>query len=179
MNIKEQLITAWENVKEGNAEAAQAAETVVLAVKSLPRTADGLFELGSVAENSYQAASLVYPVYTAYETLCNKKEGYPDILAQMRVLNGRLQEEFTLENAAAALDMMIHTIQAMSPEIYESYRELSDIFKENVKKVIGKYYREDETAQNRSEEADKLFRSAVGEACRQHILLAEKYQAFC
>lgn len=60
-------------------------------IKALPRTEEGIFDLVAVQQsaglgNIYQAADLVYPVYAAYETTENKKEGYPDIMAQMRVL---------------------------------------------------------------------------------------------
>ena len=54
-------------------------------IKALPRTEEGIFDLAAVQQsaglgNIYQAADLVYPVYAAYETTENKKEGYPDIL---------------------------------------------------------------------------------------------------
>lgn len=60
-------------------------------IKALSRTEEGIFDLAAVQQsaglgNIYQAADLVYPVYAAYETTENKKEGYPDIMAQMRVL---------------------------------------------------------------------------------------------
>ena len=60
-------------------------------IKALPRTEEGIFDLKKVQadagrRNIYQAADLVYPTYAAYETTENKKEGYPDIMAQMRVL---------------------------------------------------------------------------------------------
>lgn len=60
-------------------------------IKALPRTEEGIFDLEAVQQsaglgNIYQAADLIYPVYAAYETNENKKEGYPDIMAQMRVL---------------------------------------------------------------------------------------------
>lgn len=60
-------------------------------IKALPRTEEDIFDLKKVQadagrRNIYQAADLVYPTYAAYETTENKKEGYPDIMAQMRVL---------------------------------------------------------------------------------------------
>ena len=64
---------------------------IIQEIKALPRTEEGIFDLQKVqadagCRNIYQAADLVYPTYAAYETTENKKEGYPDTMAQMRVL---------------------------------------------------------------------------------------------
>lgn len=178
INMKEQLKKAFESIRNGNVEEAALA---VEEIKKLPRTVEGIFDLTTVDENTYEAARWVYPVYAAYETVCNKKEGYPDILAQQRVIAEMLKKNYSFENAASVLDMLIHTIDCMSPEIYEYYRELVDIFKENVREVIKQYYPEGFTAVNGAKEvpAEKLFHGAVAEACRKNILLAEKYQVFC
>lgn len=73
-------------------------------IKALPRTEEGIFDLKKVQadagrRNIYQAADLVYPAYAAYETTENKKEGYPDIMAQMRVLKKHAESEFTVKTA--------------------------------------------------------------------------------
>jgi len=83
-------------------------------IKALPRTEEGIFDLAAVQQsaglgNIYQAADLVYPVYAAYETTENKKEGYPDIMAQMRVLKKHAESEFSAENGAAYTAVMLHT----------------------------------------------------------------------
>jgi hypothetical protein len=169
--FKEELQTALKAVQGGNAEAAGEA---VAALKALPRTAAGVFDLTAVDDNVWKAAGLAYPVYVAYETACNKKEGYPDLIAQMRAWNGLLQEDYSFCNAAAAADMWIHTIQYMSPEIYEYYRELVDIFKSNVRETLSRFYGENAPALDA--EAKALFRAAVLQACAADILLAEKYE---
>ena len=84
-------------------------------IKALPRTEEGIFDLAAVQQsaglgNIYQAADLVYPVYAAYETTENKKEGYPDIMAQMRVLKKHAESEFSAENGAAYTAVMLHTV---------------------------------------------------------------------
>lgn len=176
--MKEELKTAFENIQKGDIEAAvQAAKQI----KQLSRTSEGIFDLILVDADPYEAARWIYPVYAAFESECNKKEGYPDILAQVRVINQKLKKDFTYKNAAATLDMLIHTIDHISPEVYEYYRELVDIFKDNVREVIKQYYASKVKTANGvvDASAEELFCGAVARACREHILLAEKYQAFC
>ena len=171
MGLKEQLQAAYEAVKKGDVTAAGEA---VKELKALPRTAEGVFDLSSVDADVWQAAELAYPVYVAYETTCNKKEGYPDLIAQMRAWNGMLAADYTFANASKAADMWIHTIYFMSPEIYEYYRELVDIFKENVRKTLDLFYGQD--APKKPKEDVVRFEVVVLSACNKDILLAEKYR---
>lgn len=170
MELKEKLQKALQAVENGDAAAAGEA---VADLKALPRTAEGIFDLTVVDEDVWSAAGLAYPVYVAYETLCNKKEGYPDLIAQMRAWNGMLQADYSFAHAAKAADMWIHTIQHMSPEIYEYYRELMDIFKSNVRETLAKFYDTDAAREAADQE---LFKAAVLQACAADILLAEKYE---
>lgn len=152
-------------------------------IKALPRTGDGVFDLSGVDGNIYQAAGKVYPVYAAFETEHNKKEGYPDILEQIRKLAQKLNEDYTFENAASFAEALIETIDRMSPEIYEYYRELIEMFRSVVKKSIGEYYHAENpqsgSFQKVSPEAEKQFRGAVKKACGMDVLLAEKYGRYC
>lgn len=145
-------------------------------IKALPRTEEGIFDLSSLDSNLYKAALAVYPAYAAYETIENKKEGYPDIMAQMRVWNRKVKADFNFADAAVYVAMMLGTVESMSPEIYENYRELLDMFREAVKKVLDMYY----TAENDTFSGDtdtvKIFCDAVKKACEGHLLLSEKYQ---
>ena len=139
-------------------------------IKALPRTEEGIFDLAAVQQsaglgNIYQAADLVYPVYAAYETTENKKEGYPDIMAQMRVLKKHAESEFSAENGAAYTAVMLHTVEQISPEIYETSRELLDNFRSA---------KENKFAMDATSE--KVFCDAVQKACAEYLLLAEKYQ---
>ncbi len=169
MELKEKLQKAYAAVQNKDAEAAKEA---VDALKALPRTAEGVFDLSSVDSDVWAAAGLAYPVYVAYETVCNKKEGYPDLIAQVRAWDKLLKADYTLEKAAKAADMWIHTIEYMSPEIYEYYRELCDIFKANVRETLEKFYAEGTPEGAYAE----LFKAAVLQACEADILLAEKYE---
>ncbi|MBQ8118047.1 MAG: hypothetical protein IJ147_08335 [Lachnospiraceae bacterium] len=170
MGLMEKLQTAYEAVKKGDAAAAAEA---VKELKALPRTAEGVFDLKTVDEDVWTAAGLAYPVYVAYETTCNKKEGYPDLIAQMRAWDGMLAADHTFANASKAADMWIRTIELMSPEIYEYYRELTDLFKRNVRETLDKFYGENAPAKDPADA--ERFKTAVLRACDADILLAEKY----
>ena len=148
-------------------------------IKTLPRMEDGLFDLSSVDSNVFKAACEVYPVYAAYETKENGKKGYPDIMAQMRLWNQKTNENITFENASDYIAMLYGTIENMSPEIYENYKELVDMFRATVKKVLAENY--DEEAESFAEavkgtQALELFCETVRKACGAYLLLAEKYE---
>ena len=142
-------------------------------IKALPRTEEGIFDLAAVQQsaglgNIYQAADLVYPVYAAYETTENKKEGYPDIMAQMRVLKKHAESEFSAENGAAYTAVMLHTV--------EQIRELLDNFRSAVKRMLEQYYDAKENKFAMDATSEKVFCDAVQKACAEYLLLAEKYQ---
>jgi len=125
----------------------------------------------------YSAAGVVYPVYAAFETMENKKEGYPDIMAQMRVWNAKVKADFNFIDASEYLVMLLGTIENISPEIYENYRELLDMFREGVKEVLKQYYvEENEGFVAGEEEAVQVFCNVVKRACEKDLLLAEKYE---
>lgn len=150
-------------------------------IKALPRTEEDIFDLKKVqadagCRNIYQAADLVYPAYAAYETTENKKEGYPDIMAQMRVLKKHAESEFTAENGADYTAALLHTVEQISPEIYENYRELLDNFRCAVKRMLEQYYEVKEKKFTMDDTSQKIFCDAVQKACAEYLLLAEKYQ---
>lgn len=150
-------------------------------IKALPRTEEGIFDLVAVQQsaglvNIYQAADLVYPVYAAYETTENKKEGYPDIMAQLRVLKKHVESEFTAKNGADYTAALLHTVEQISPEIYENYRELLDDFRNTVKRMLEQYYDVKENKFAMDDTSKKVFCDAVQKACAEYLLLAEKYQ---
>lgn len=144
-------------------------------IKALPRTKEGIFDLTGIGGNLYKAAQEIYPVYAAYETDCNKKEGYPDIMAQMRVLDKKAAGEFSFGNASAYVGALLHTLEKISPEIYENYRELVDMFRAAVKRTLSEYYTTETGFREGSTDEVKAFCDAVQEACSQDLLLAEKY----
>lgn len=173
--MKELLISAMKSVEEGGC--IEAAEEAVTAIKALPETTEGIFDIIHFEDNIYKASGLIYPVWTAYETVYNKKEGYPHILLHIRVLNQKLKTEFTLENVSFFLNMLIQTIMHMSPEIYEYYRELIDIFRDTVKKAVAEFG-QDIILTEDNLESKLLFRKAIEKACKEDVLLTEKYIRF-
>ena len=173
--MKQQLTAALQRIAQGDVASVKAEAE---AIKQLPRTAEGLFETKAVDADPYQAARWVYPVYAAYETECNKKEGYPDLLTQMRTLDKKRRENDTLENTAAFLDALICTIDNVSPQLYEYYRELVDLFKENVNHAIKTYFNNSSFGPAGAA-ADTLIRKAIAHAGETYVLLAEKYEVYC
>ncbi len=177
--MKERLKAALEHIAKSDAVSAAAEAEQI---KQLPRTAEGLFDTSSVDSDFYEAARWVYPVYAAYETECNKKEGYPDLLCQMRLIDKKYGEEAGgLLKSARFLDVFISTIENVSPQLYEYYRELADIFKARLREIIEVYYHNGcfgTEADDGREEAERLIRGAVDRACVNYVLLAEKYQEY-
>ena len=179
MKMKDELSAVWKDIAIGNMETAPA---VAGRIKEMDRRENGLFVTADVDENLFAAACLVYPVYAAYETECNKKEGYPDLLAQFRALSAELKNADTLENRASFLDALIHTVDNVSPQLYEYYRELVDMFKETVGETVKKYYRDGHFKKadgSESPEAEKQLRAAIAHAADTYVLLGEKYEKYC
>lgn len=172
--MKKELEQALEQVRRGAV--AGTAETVSR-IKALPRDAEGVFDVSGAAD----VQRLLYPVYAAYETNCNRKEGYPDILRQMRVMDRRLQERYDAAQAAIYMDMSLHTLMYMSQEIYECYRELMDLYKKNVRRFIREFGEDGELRCGETPGVDALalFRESLALACRERVLLAEKYEMYC
>ena len=175
--MKERLAAALQSIARDDGAAAVAAAEQV---KKLPRTAEGLFDTTSVDADCFEAARWVYPVYAYYETECNKKECYPDLLRQMEILNEKQKKAASMETTARFLDALIHTIDNVTPQLYEYYIELADLFKAAVKEVIAGYYKDGRFTCGGAggEEAEKLIRGAIAHAGGTYVLLAEKYEAY-
>lgn len=120
-------------------------------------------------ENFYKAAWIKYPSDMNYETKENGKAGYLDLMAQLRAISDRIEEEFTLENVSFYLAMMADTIEAISPEIYEMYRELVALFRARMKHAL------EEFATAEPCEAKRLIGASLEKACGMDLMLAEKY----
>lgn len=156
----------------------QEKEEAVMQIKALPRTTEGVFDMSSLDKNSYRAAGMVFPLYTEYETQVNKKTGYPDIIAQQRALIKKLDGEFTQENVVCYLAMLKDTIAVISPEIYENYRELVEMFRAVVKKAIAEFGLEAGKAKAGFEDTKdaQSFGQTLSAAFTMDLLLQEKYE---
>ncbi|MCM1540750.1 MAG: hypothetical protein NC121_05755 [Blautia sp.] len=175
--MKERLAAALQSMEKGDGDAAVSAAEQI---RQLPRTAEGLFDTGGVDEDCFEAARWVYPVYAWYETEYNKKENYPDLLKQMEALDAKQKEAASMGTTARYLDALIHTIDNVTPQLYEYYIELADLFKAAVKAVISDYYKDGRFTDGSAgeAEAEKLIRSAIAHAGETYVLLAEKYEAY-
>lgn len=128
-----QLKEALEELKKGNTEPlVGAAERL----KALPRLSDGLFDVAQLGEDCFEAAKTVYPVYAAYETNCNREGGYPDLLAQVKRLDEVQREQADAAVTAKFLDALLETITYVTPQLYEYYRSLVDIFRSNAGEAL-------------------------------------------
>lgn len=136
-------------------------------IKQLSRRADGLFDLSSVDENLFRAAGRVFPVYAAYETDQNGKAGYPDLLAQMQILGGELEKEESLENRQLFLEGLLGTIENVSPQLYEYYRELADLFQKVLAETLTRY----------GTDAGEKLKSLLNRAAELYLLQAERYES--
>lgn len=175
--MKEQLKAALEGIANNDKDVAVApAERI----RQLPRSAEGLFDTCSVDADCFEAARWVYPVYAYYETECNRKENYPDLLKQMEMLNARRKEAASMGATARYLDALIHTIDNVTPQLYEYYIELADLFKAVMKEVIADYYKDGRFTDGSADgaEAERLIRGAIARAGETYVVLAEKYEEY-
>lgn len=168
------LIEGYEVLADGEYEALKG---VVDELKALPRTETGIFDFASTEMDVWEAARYAYPVYCAYETQCNKKEGYPDLVKQMRAWDKKVTSDFTVEISAEYMDMLISTIEVMSPEIYEYYREVVEIYRAVTRKVIEAFYGEGSFGVAGSV-ADEMIQNAIVRGCDMDVLLSEKYMKY-
>lgn len=107
------------------------------------------------------------PSYTEQDTRSGGKAHYGQIVARFKAA-----DPLDLPGLTALID----TIDQMSPEIYEHYRSLQDLFRENIRRLLGSIRQPDGSYQTETEEALKQLKSCLQKACADHTLLREKYQ---
>lgn len=175
--MKDQLLTALRFAEQGDL---TVLTEMAGQIKRLPRTPEGLFDTTSVDEDCFEAAKYVYPVYAAFETACNRQEGYPDLLAQIRVLDERQKKAAALETTAVFLRMLCSVIGHVTPQLYEYYRELVDMFRADVKEMIASYYKDGSFGgeEGRISGLDGRIRVMISRAGDAQLLLAEKYRSY-
>ncbi len=184
-------------------------------LREQPRTKDGNFFHKAIYPNQVWLDGLymAQPFYMEYETKYNKKENYGDILTQFRNVRkymynpekklsyhgydeARVQPwadkktglspNFWLRSMGWYLMAMIDTIDNMSEEIYESYRELSAQFKEALDGILqyadkdtGLFFQvidHPEAKGNYTETSgSSMVAYSVMKAVRLDIISAEKY----
>ena len=128
---------------------------------ALEQTGDGEYKqkVDAVMESIEWKLALM-PFITAYETKYKRKEHYNDIAVMFRK-----KQEFS----GSDLVSLIETINQMSEEIYEYYRELRDLFKVIIKEKM-------KNLPNSSEIMEVGY--SILKACNMGVLQKEKYGDF-
>lgn len=151
----------------------KAIELVQNKIRELKRDADGNF----VWEDSLEK---MFPFYMEYETRYNKKANYNDIATQLPGIGKKGQK-------TSYLMALIDVIDAMSIEIFEHYKTLEKLFKEEIKEILPEYIGQVREQTRGTEEGD-LVRNrvksvsvftvayAIIKACRIGVLSKEKYE---
>ncbi len=107
------------------------------------------------------------PAYAEQDTREGKKAHY-----------GQIVEKFRAADCSRVRDMMalIDTIDRMSPEIYEHYRSLQDIFRANMHRLLETIREPEGIFRVNDEEEKALLAACLEKACANRTLLGEKYQ---
>ncbi len=136
------------------------------------------------AENSRELWEFL-PFRMACETLYGKKEGYREILEEIKRIKDRDYDriiqgfcagkpEESME-AAYFLAACVDTAEFISMEIYEQYRELIDLIRGTVRFLAENCWRTDSMVGMDGKTAG-LLADSVLKACRLKMLSEEKYE---
>ena len=106
------------------------------------------------------------PAYTEQDTKVEKKAHYAQIV-----------EKFRNADCSQIQDLMylIDTINQMSPEIYEHYRGLQDIFRANMHRLLEKIREQGDVYRGKDEEEKALLAACLEKAFANKTLRKEKY----
>lgn len=122
----------------------------------------------------------IFPFYMEYETRYNKKANYNDIAARLPDIREKGEK-------ASYLMALIDVIDAMSIEIFEHYKTLEKLFKEEIKKILPEFIGQVREQTRGTEEGDFVRNRinsvyiftvayAIIKACRIGVLSKEKYE---
>ena len=136
-----------ENYKEALSEAAKE-------VAALGRDADGLFIADGV--NQEELLRDVMPVYTLFETKCNKKENYIDLVEQCKTAVKKYP------GSKLIFSMLAEVLEYFSEEIFEHYKTIQRLLWEQYVAV--------------SQNMDETVAYALAKACFYKAFLLEKYE---
>ncbi|MDE6607744.1 MAG: glycoside hydrolase family 88 protein [Lachnospiraceae bacterium] len=139
--------------------------------------------LRELQQNTYKDHR-IYPFYMEYETRCNKKANYNDIVAG---LSEGIKKADGMAQRMEYLCTVIDVIDAMSIEIFEHYKSLEKLFKEEIKKLLPELTRQEKKSAKGGEKGDfgqsreeviPFFTAAYAilKACRIGVLSKEKYE---
>ncbi|MBR6642442.1 MAG: hypothetical protein IKL28_02130 [Lachnospiraceae bacterium] len=123
-------------------------------VARLGRDADGLFTADGV--NQEELLFEVMPLYTVYETKCNKKENYIDLVMQCKAAVKKYPDSKII------FTMLAEVLEYFSEEIFEHYKTVQRLLWEQYVAV--------------SVKMDETVAYALAKACFYKAFLLEKYE---
>ena len=136
-----------ENYKDALSEA-------VKEIVAMERDSDGLFTVAGV--NQEELLREVMPVYTLFETKCNKKENYIDLVEQCTAAVKKYP------GSKVIFSMLAEVLEYFSEEIFEHYKTVQRLLWEQYVAV--------------SENMDETVAYALAKACFYKAFLLEKYE---
>lgn len=136
-----------ENYKEALTEAAKE-------IVALNRDSEGLFTAEGV--NQEELLREVMPVYTLFETKCNKKENYIDLVEQCKAAVKKYPDSKLI------FSMLAEVLEYFSEEIFEHYKTVQRLLWEQYVAV--------------SVACDETVAYALAKACFYKAFLLEKYE---
>jgi len=123
-------------------------------INALAKDSDGLFTADSIGQEELLLS--VMPVYTLYETKCNKKENYFDIINQCKTAVKKYPDSRLI------FAMLSEVLEYFSEEIFEHYRTIQRLLWEQYEAVSGTM--------------DETVAYALAKACFHKAFLLEKYE---
>lgn len=136
-----------ENYKDALTEAAKE-------IALLGRDAEGLFSTDDM--NQEELLLSVMPLYTLYETKCNKKENYIDLVEQCKAAVKKYP------GSKVIFSMLAEVLEYFSEEIFEHYKTVQRLLWEQYVAV--------------SVNPDETVAYALAKACFYKAFLLEKYE---
>lgn len=134
--------------------------------------------LRSLPECSQEDLFAVMPFYMEYETRIGGKEKYGDIILGF----DKTQKLLYNEKRGLCLMALVDTMDCMSFQIFEQYKHLEQIFRQELLKTLSFRNQESGLFCGLSEKGDAVgsLMAAYGilKACRMGIILREKYEHF-
>lgn len=107
------------------------------------------------------------PDYARHDTETGKKAHYAQIVERFQKADCSNPEN---------LLCLIDTIDQMSPQIYEHYRSLQDLFRENIRSLLNRMYEPGGVYRADTEENLRRLVCCLKKGCANKTLLQEKYQ---
>lgn len=120
-----------------------------------------------------------------YETYFGGKEHYHDLTVKFAGLMSQKRDE---KQEALLMLSLVDTIAAIAQPVYELYRSLVDMFRDELKKLVNAAWQREEKVMTGvgaeavalfvDSDANDIMSEALLKACELKVVLAEKYEAY-